>query len=117
MQRGRRFQRGIEKMNKVLKDFTEEDRKEIYNQYIRGTYEFLDGMQKALEINHKINRKKDQKERNINSWNITIGRHVEVINILKTLYLNCSTYLKRKQERVIMILEEEKTHEQFCQSA
>lgn len=109
MQRGRRLQKGIEKMNKVLKDFTEEDRKEIYNQYIRDTYEFLDGMQKALEINHKINRKKIKKERNINSWNITIGRHVEVINILKTLYLNCSTYLKRKQERVIMILERGKS--------
>ena len=82
-----------------------------------STYEFLDGMQKALGINHKLNRKKDQEERDINSWNITIGGHKEVIDVLKTLYLNCSIYLKRKHERAIMILEEEKAHEQLCQSA
>ena len=73
-----------------------------------STYEFLDGMQKVLGINHKLNRKKDQEERNINSWNITIGGHKEVISVLQFLYSDCSIYLKRKQERAMMILEEEK---------
>lgn len=82
-----------------------------------STYEFLAGMQKALGINHKLNRKKEQEERGVNSWNITIGGHKEVIDILGKLYSNCSICLKRKQERAIMILEEEKVHEQLCQSA
>lgn len=76
-----------------------------------STYEFLDGMQRALGISHKLNRKKDQEERNINSWNITIGGHKEVISVLRILYSDCSIYLKRKQERAMMILEEENTHE------
>lgn len=77
------------------------------NLKICGTIEFLTGMQKFLGINHKINIKKDQKQRNINSGNITIGGKKELISILKLLYQNCSISLKRKRDKAIMIVESE----------
>lgn len=40
-----------------------------------------------------------------------------ITNIIYRILKDCSVYLKRKQERAIMILEEEKAHEQLCQSA
>lgn len=76
-----------------------------------GTYEFLMGMQKELNLDHKLNRKKQQQERNINSWNITIGGRKEVIRILKELYSDACIYLKRKQERAMIIIDGEKFNE------
>lgn len=70
-----------------------------------GTFEFLTGLQQNLNTHHKLNRKKQQQERNINSWNIAIGSRQDVLRILKLLYLDCSIYLKRKQKKAIMIIE------------
>ena len=69
------------------------------------------GMQKELNLDHKLNRKKQQQERDINSWNITIGGHKEVIRILKELYSDACIYLKRKQERAMIIIDGEKFNE------
>jgi len=76
-----------------------------------GTYEFLTELQKILNTNHKINRKKEQQERNINSWNITISGRKDVLRILKLLYLDCSIYLKRKQKKAIIAIEHLKSLE------